>query len=216
MQCKSFQATFLTWGVVPSYHPNSIVESNFKLLFIFLIYENGIVAVQGTQIYHGQRSLLLHDFLQELNQHWFSYWLACKALKIKELRWLGFSILRFLCVIISEKNSFMDLLMIEIHLSNLIADCFFVFQHSELYHMLPSYRVPEFMSNQVVRGCVIFSQSPFTRFVSVTLYKEQSYSYFMSNLKSYKFSFTYVNGLIPRNWKKMIWVVNLLFLKRIT
>ena len=29
--------------------------------------------------------MLLHDLMQELNQHWFSYWLACKAFEIKEL-----------------------------------------------------------------------------------------------------------------------------------
>ena len=29
--------------------------------------------------------MLLHDFMQEFDQHRYGYWLACKAFQIKEL-----------------------------------------------------------------------------------------------------------------------------------
>lgn len=43
--------------------------------------------LQGSEVTYKQRqrSLLLHDLMQELNKHWFSYWLACKAFQIKKL-----------------------------------------------------------------------------------------------------------------------------------
>lgn len=47
--------------------------------------------LQGSQVNHWQRSLLLHDIVQELNKYWFSYWLACKAFQIEELRWFFLS-----------------------------------------------------------------------------------------------------------------------------
>jgi hypothetical protein len=54
-------------------------------------------ALQGTQVNHWQRSLLLHDLMQEFHKHWFSYWLAYKAFQIKELS--GFSVLFWFCVL---------------------------------------------------------------------------------------------------------------------
>lgn len=42
-------------------------------------------SLQGSQVHHRQRSLLLHDFLQELYQHQYCYRLAGQAFQVKEL-----------------------------------------------------------------------------------------------------------------------------------
>lgn len=48
-----------------------------------------ICFLQGSPVDHWQRSLLLHDLMQELNQHWPCYGLAHKAFQVNELRWWG-------------------------------------------------------------------------------------------------------------------------------
>lgn len=52
--------------------------------FWFLLWMRAVL--QGSKVDHRQRSLLLHDLVQELNKYWLCHRLACETFEVKELR----------------------------------------------------------------------------------------------------------------------------------
>lgn len=75
-KCKSFHLIHLI----------NRTKQNLSELLSLKLFHNMECSLQGTQVNYGPRSLLLHDIMQELDQHRLSYRLACKAFQIKELK----------------------------------------------------------------------------------------------------------------------------------